>query len=241
MMKEANAPGGGRGRPLRWLAAALVATAIVLFFVLRLDRFLSWDALETHRDELKTRVEAHWWLAALVFVLVYVAVTGLSLPGALILTLTGGLLFGLVWGTVLTSIASTTGAAIAFLVTRYVLRDWMRQRFGRLLETIDRGIEKDGAFYLFTLRLIAAVPFFAINAVMGLTRMRLATFWWVSQLGMLPGTVVYVNAGHQLGEITRPEDVLSWPVLVSFALLGILPLALRLLVRLWRRPANGPT
>jgi uncharacterized membrane protein YdjX (TVP38/TMEM64 family) len=224
---------------LRWLAAALVVWAVALFFLLRLDRFLSWESLQTHRDVLKARVEASWGVAAVVFVAVYIAVTGLSLPGAWILTMAGGLLFGLVWGTILVSIASTAGASIAFLICRYLLRDWVRRRWGPLLDAIDRGVEKDGAFYLFTLRLVVAFPFFLINAAMGLTRMRLATFWWVSQLGMLPGTMVYVNAGHRLGEIAKPQDVLSWPVLLSFALLGILPLAVRLLLRWWQRPANG--
>jgi uncharacterized membrane protein YdjX (TVP38/TMEM64 family) len=234
MTKEAVPPAGEPSRPGRWLAGALLVTLIVLFFVFRLDRTISWDSLILHRDELKAWVDAHWAVAAVLFVAVYVAVTGLSLPGAAILTLAGGLLFGIVWGTILASISSTAGASLAFLHSRYLLRDWVRRRFGGLLERIDRGIEKDGGFYLFTLRLVAGFPFFAVNAAMGLTRMRLWTFWWVSQLGMLPGTIVYINAGAHLRDITGPRDVFTWPVLLSFALLGVLPLALRLLLRLWQ-------
>ena len=139
--------------------------------------------------------QAHPWRTGFGFFAAYVAVTGLSLPGAALMTLVAGAIFGLLWGTVVVSFASSAGATLAFLASRFVLRDWVQSRFGRSLRAVNRGIEREGAFYLFTLRLIPAVPFFAINLAMGLTPMRAATFYWVSQVGMLAGTIVYVNAG----------------------------------------------
>ena len=154
----------------------------------------------------------------------YVAITGLSLPGAAIMTLAGGAVFGLLWGTVVVSFASTLGATIAFVVSRYILRDGIQRRYGDRLEAINAGVERDGGFYLFTMRLVPAFPFFVINLVMGLTPMRTLTFAWVSQVGMLPGTVVYVNAGTQLGRIESLQGILSPALIGSFVLLGIFPL-----------------
>jgi uncharacterized membrane protein YdjX (TVP38/TMEM64 family) len=150
------------------------------------------------------------------------------------MTLVGGFLFDRWLGTVVVSFASTAGATLNFLITRYLLRDFVQQRWGKWLEPIDRGVEADGAFYLLTLRLVPAFPFFVVNALMGLTPMRLGTYWWVSQLGMLPATFLYVNAGTELGRITTPEGILSPTVLISLALLGVVPLALRKLLQ-WRR------
>jgi pyruvate/2-oxoglutarate dehydrogenase complex dihydrolipoamide dehydrogenase (E3) component/uncharacterized membrane protein YdjX (TVP38/TMEM64 family) len=184
-------------------------------------------------------------LTAIIYFLVYVAVTGLSLPGATVMTLAGGAVFGLVWGTLLTSFASTVGATLAFLVSRYLLRDMIQERYGDKLKAVNAGIEKDGAFYLFTLRLVPAFPFFMINLVMGLTPLATRTFYWVSQLGMLAGTVVYINAGTQLGRVESVHDILSPGLIASFTLLGIFPLVARKIVERvnarrvyarWRKP-----
>lgn len=219
----------------RWLLLAIMAAAIATFFILRLDQYLSWDALRERKAALKELVEQNPIAAAAIYFAIYVAVTALSLPGALIMTLAGGFLFGLWWGSLLISFASTAGATLAFLSTRYILRDWMEHRFGDKLATLNRGVETEGGYYLFTLRLVPLFPFFVINAAMGLTRMRVFTFWWVSQLGMLPGTLIYVNAGTELGNIDKPGDILSPWLLLAFVLLGIAPLLFRWLVK-WLKP-----
>ena len=183
--------------------------------------------------------------AALVFFVIYVVVTGLSLPGAAIMTLVGGAVFGLLWGTVIVSFASTIGATLAFLVARFLLRDTVQQRFGDNLKSVNAGVEKDGAFYLFALRLVPAFPFFVINLAMGLTPIRTAMFYIVSQIGMLPGTLVYVNAGTQLANVESLGDIASPSLLASFALLGIFPLIAKKVVEVvkarqaykgWPRP-----
>ncbi len=165
---------------------------------------------------------------------IYIAVTALSLPGAAVLTLAGGGLFGRVVGTITVSFASTIGATLACAVSRYLLRDWVQARFGDKLAAINAGIEKEGAFYLFSLRLVPVFPFFVINLLMGLTRMRLVTFYWVSQVGMLAGTFVYVNAGRQLSRIEALSGILSPGVAVSLVALGLFPIAVKKLLALYR-------
>jgi dihydrolipoamide dehydrogenase len=167
--------------------------------------------------------------------LVYISVTALSLPGALVMTLAGGAIFGLLEGTIIISFASTIGATLAFLASRFILRDSVQSKFGEKLKAINRGIEKDGAFYLFTLRLIPVFPFFVINLVMGLTPMKTWQYYLVSQVGMLPGTLVYVNAGSQLGSLQSPAGILSPSLLISFALLGVFPLLAKKLVDFIKR------
>jgi len=157
------------------------------------------------------------------------------LPGAALLTLAGGAVFGVLWGTVIVSFASTLGATAAFLIARFLLRDWVGQRFGRRLAAIDEGIKREGAFYLFTLRLVPVFPFFLVNLLLGLTAMRTWTFFWVSQLGMLAGTVAYVNAGTQLARIDSLGGILSPALLGSFAILGVFPLLARRVVERIRR------
>ncbi len=230
--KPEGRPGrAGRGR---WQAAALLVGAVAAFFASGLRDKLTWGWLLAHRDQLKAEVEAHWWVALFLYFVTYVAVTGLSLPGAAIMSLAGGALFGRWWGTAVTSFASTAGATGAFLLSRYLLRDFVQRRWGRRLEAINRGLERDGAYYLLFLRLVPAFPFWLINLAMGLTRMRVGTYWWVSQLGMLPGTFLYLNAGTELGTLQSPKDVLSPGVLASFALLAVFPLLVRQVVRWWR-------
>ncbi len=199
---------------------ALLGTA----YAFDLHRQFSFEALKAGQAQWAQTVQASPVMASAVFFALYVAVAALSIPGAVVLTLAGGALFGLGWGLLLVSFASTIGATLAFLTARYLLRDILQARFGQRLVEIDRGVARDGAFYLFTLRLVPLVPFFVINLVMGLTAMRTAVFYGVSQLGMLAGTAVYVNAGTQLAQLQSPSDILSPALLLSFALLGVFPL-----------------
>ncbi|RMF16851.1 MAG: pyridine nucleotide-disulfide oxidoreductase [Gammaproteobacteria bacterium] len=204
-----------------------VLAAIGAFFALDLNQYLSLESFRAHKADLLAQVQAHPWQSAAVYFVVYVLVTGLSLPGAAVMTLAGGALFGLVTGTVLVSFASTLGATLAFLVSRTLLRDWVQKKFGNRLKTLNEGVKKDGAFYLFGLRLVPVFPFFMINLAMGLTPIRTRTFFWVSQLGMLPGTLVYVNAGTQLGQIETLSGLLSPALIGSFVLLAVFPFLAR--------------
>ena len=219
----------------RILLAVVLAAAVATFFVLDLGRFLSLDFFKAQQAAIEAYRAANPLSSAAVFFLVYVAVTALSLPGAAVMTLLGGAILGLAWGTLIISFASTIGATLAFLVSRFLLHDWVQARFGGRLKTVNEGIRKDGALYLFTLRLVPIFPFFVINLVMGITPIRTWTFYWVSQIGMLAGTLVYVNAGTQLARIESARGILSPEVLVSFALLGIFPLLARKLVQAVRR------
>lgn len=208
-----------------------LATLIVAFFALDLDQWLTFEALKQSQARFAALLAESPWQVAGSFFAIYIIVTALSLPGATIMTLAAGALFGLATGVVLVSFASSIGATLAFLVSRYLLRDVVQQRFGDKLKTINDGIAKDGAFYLFTLRLVPLFPFFLINLMMGLTPLRTATFYWVSQVGMLAGTLVYVNAGTQLAQLESPAGILSRGLLFSFVLLGIFPLIARSVVR----------
>ncbi|MGQ0547612.1 MAG: FAD-dependent oxidoreductase [Betaproteobacteria bacterium] len=207
-------------------AAVLVglAAAIAAFFALGGHRLLAFENIKAQQAAIEAYYAAHPWQTAAAFFAAYVAVTGLSLPGAAVMTLAAGALFGLLWGTVIVSFAASIGATIAFLASRFLLRDWVQGRFARQLRRINEGFAREGGFYLFTLRLIPAVPFFAINLAMGLLPIRAWTFYWVSQLGMLAGTIVYVNAGTQLAQIQSPRDILSPELIGAFVLLGIFPL-----------------
>jgi pyruvate/2-oxoglutarate dehydrogenase complex dihydrolipoamide dehydrogenase (E3) component/uncharacterized membrane protein YdjX (TVP38/TMEM64 family) len=204
-----------------------IAVAIGLFFALDLGRFLTLETLKARQLEFERYYASHQALTLGAYFILYVAVTALSLPGAAVMTLAGGALFGFLPALFVVSFASSIGATLAFLVSRFLLRDSVQSRFGDRLQAINAGIEKEGAFYLFTLRLVPIFPFFVINLVMGLTPMRAATFYWVSQVGMLAGTAVYVNAGTQLGRIESLSGILSAELLLSFALLGIFPLLAR--------------
>ena len=205
----------------------VLAAAIAAYFAFDIGQYLSLDYLKARQSELEAFTHANPVSASALFFAVYVTVTGLSIPGAAVLTLVAGAMFGLLWGTVIVSFASTIGASLAFLAARFLLRDSVQARFGERLTTINRGIEKDGSFYLFTLRLVPAFPFFMINLAMGLTPIPLRTFFWVSQIGMLAGTIVYVNAGTQLANIESAAGILSPSVLASFVLLGLFPLLAR--------------
>ncbi|MFZ4623371.1 MAG: FAD-dependent oxidoreductase [Rhodoferax sp.] len=205
----------------------LVMAAICAFVVLDLGRFISLDYLKQSQASFAASYANQPLTVAAAYFGLYVLITALSVPGATIITLAGGAIFGLGWGLLLVSFASSLGATLAFLTARFILQDSIEARFARHLADINQGIEKDGAFYLFTLRLVPLVPFFVINLVMGLTKMRVAVFYLVSQLGMLAGTAVYVNAGTQLSQITSLQGILSPALLGSFALLGVFPLLAR--------------
>ncbi|WP_139555869.1 FAD-dependent oxidoreductase [Methylotetracoccus oryzae] len=230
------------------LLVFLVAVACVAaFFALGLDRLLTLEALHARQAAAIAYREAHPLLAAGAYAAIYVVVTGLSLPGATVLTLAGGALFGLLWGTVIVSFASTIGATLAFLGARFLFRDAVQAHFGERMQTIDAGMARDGLLYLFTLRLVPLFPFFMINLLMGLTAMRPLSFAAVSQLGMLAGTVVYVNAGTQLAQLDSLAGVLSPRLLFALALLGVFPLFARRAVDLlrarrvyrgWSKPAR---
>ncbi|MDG5974928.1 pyruvate/2-oxoglutarate dehydrogenase complex dihydrolipoamide dehydrogenase (E3) component [Hydrogenophaga taeniospiralis CCUG 15921] len=212
------------------LLLATVLLAIVAFFTFDLNRYFSLAYLQESQARF-AELRAQQPLAlALGYFVVYVAVTALSLPGATIVTLAGGAIFGLGWGLLIVSFASSIGATLAFLTARFLLRDAVQARFGQRLAEVDKGIQKEGAFYLFTLRLTPVVPFFLINLLMGLTKMKAWTFYWVSQIGMLAGTAVYVNAGTQLGQLSSLQGILSPALLGSFVLLGLFPLIARRIV-----------
>ncbi|MBF6989461.1 TVP38/TMEM64 family protein [Cupriavidus sp. IK-TO18] len=218
----------------RVLIVVTVVALLAAYVGFDLGRYLNLSQLKAGQAAWQAYYAAHPAVAMSGYFLLYVAVTALSLPGAAIMTLAGGAIFGLWGGTLLVSFASTIGATLAFLASRYVFRDAVQHRFGDRLAAINAGLAKDGAFYLFALRLVPLVPFFTINLAMGLTPIKTSTFYWVSQVGMLAGTVVYVNAGTQLAGISSIADILSPALLGSFALIGALPVAGRGAVRLLR-------
>ncbi|MEO9492635.1 MAG: FAD-dependent oxidoreductase [Marinomonas sp.] len=214
---------------------AVIAALIAAFFYFGLNERLSADGISDTIAEVEAFRADNAILVLAVFFAVYVAVTAASLPGAAILTLIAGALFGLVTGVILVSFASTMGATLAFLSSRYVLRDSIESKFGDRLKSINEGLERDGAFYLFSLRMIPVIPFFVINLVMGLTRIRTGTFIWVSQLGMLLGTIVYVNAGTQLAQLDSLDGILSPTILGSLVLLGVVPWIAKLIIDILQR------
>jgi len=213
-----------KGKAAKVVLVVLIAGLVGTFFIFDLGQYLTLDYLKARQLDFQQFYAVNRTLTLGAFFVFYVAVTALSLPGAAIMTLAAGALFGFWPALVLVSFASTIGATLAFLVSRFLLRDWVQARFGERLKAINRGVEREGAFYLFTLRLVPIFPFFVINLAMGLTPLRTLTFYWVSQLGMLAGTAVYVNAGTQLGQIRSLSGILSLDLILSFALLGVFPL-----------------
>ncbi len=221
---------------------AVIVALVVAFFVLDLRQYISLEFFQSKRAQIEAYFHAYPVQTGLAFFAVYVAVTGLSLPGAAILTLVAGAIFGLLWGVAIVSFASSIGATLAFLASRYLLRDWVQAKFGDKLKPVNEGVAREGAFYLFALRLVPAFPFFVINLVMGLTPIKTRTFYWVSQVGMLAGTIVYVYAGMQLGQFK-----VSAGLIAAFVLLGVFPLAAKKILDAykarriysgWPRPAR---
>lgn len=209
----------------RVLILLLVGLTIVGFFISGTHDALTLGMLKDQQARFQAWFERSPWIVAGGYFLLYVVITGMGLPGAALLTLLGGALFGLAWGLPLISFASAIGATLAFLLSRTLFRESVERHFRRYLEAINRGMEREGALYLFSLRLVPIFPFFVVNLIMGVTSLKLRTFYLVSQAGMLPATVVYVNAGQQLGELDSVSGVFSLDLLLSFTLLGLLPLA----------------
>jgi uncharacterized membrane protein YdjX (TVP38/TMEM64 family) len=204
---------------------AVLAVLVGLVYLFDLDRYFDLRLVQAEIARLQALVDGNFPLSALAFTACYIAVAAVSLPGgALVLTLSAGAVFGLVPGSVLTSIGSTLGATLGCMVARFLLREVVEQKFPFAVERVNRGLREDGAYYLFALRLVPVFPFFLVNLAMGLTRLPLRTFFWVSQLGMLPATIVYVNAGTQLAKIRSAGDVLTPEIAGSLALLGLFPL-----------------
>ncbi|MEC9011727.1 MAG: VTT domain-containing protein [SAR324 cluster bacterium] len=212
------------------LLTVTFSIVFAFFYVFDLQQYLTLQFLKSSKAFFISYYDQNPILVLGSYFLGYVVMTAFSLPGAVWMTLGGGAFFGLLTGTVTVSFASTIGATLAMLISRFILRDWVQGRFGEQMQTINSGIQKDGGFYLFTLRLLPIVPFFVINLGMGLTPLRTFTFYWVSQLGMLPGTLVYINAGSELAKIEAIGDILSPTLIGSFVLLGIFPLLVKKLI-----------
>ena len=223
----------------QWGVFLIVIGIITLFFSTGVHHQLSLDAIKASQIRFHKIYELNPLKVISCFVALYIPMIALNLPGASVLGLLAGALFGTVTGTVLISFASSIGATLACLLARYLLRDWVQNRFKKRLEIVNQGIREEGAFYLFSLRLIPVIPFFLINIAMGLTPIRLRTFYWVSQLGMLPGTAVYVNAGSQIAQIDSLGDILSTRLIVSLALVGLLPLLSKKSLTFFRRRNNS--
>ncbi len=217
------------------LVAAAVVAALVAFFALDLGRYFSLEWFQSQQAAIDAFYRDNTALTVGIYSGVYIVMAALSLPGAAIMTLVGGAIFGLLWGTVIVSFASTIGATLAFLVARFLLRDWVQRRFGRHLKAVNEGVKRDGALYLFLVRLVPAFPFFVVNLVMALTPMKTLTFFIVSQVGMLAGTIVYVNAGTQIAQIDSLDAILSPQLIGAFVLLGIFPFIARGIARVIQR------
>lgn len=218
----------------RIIIVAAIIIAVILFKFLGLGQYLSLDYLKASQDKFTQIYASHRLLVIATYMGIYIVVTALSLPGAAVMTLAGGAMFGFWVGVLVVSFASTIGATLASFVARFLLRDWVQNRFGEKLSRINQGIEKEGAFYLFSLRLVPIFPFFVINLAMGLTPMKLWTFYWVSQIGMFPGTMVYVNAGKELGRIESLSGILSPGLIISFVILGLFPITVKKLLNLYK-------
>jgi pyruvate/2-oxoglutarate dehydrogenase complex dihydrolipoamide dehydrogenase (E3) component/uncharacterized membrane protein YdjX (TVP38/TMEM64 family) len=214
----------------RGILLVIIVMLIAAFFMFDIGQYLTLESLKVHQQDLAEYINSNWLQAFIIYFVIYVTATALSLPGAIILTLGAGALFGLGFGLLLASFASTIGATLAFLVSRFLLRDWVKATFSERIKAIDKGVEKDGPFYLLSLRLVPIFPFFVINLVMGVTSIKTATYYLVSQVGMLIGTAVYVNAGTQLAEIEAVSDIASKELILSFVLLGIFPIIAKLIL-----------
>lgn len=208
----------------RILTLLFMTLLIGIFFYLGLEKYLTLETLKSQQVAIENYRTTNPLLTTAAYILTYIVVTALSLPGATLLTLAAAAIFGLFWGTIIVSFASSIGATFAFLAARFLFRDSIKSRFGDRLNSFNEGVNQEGAFYLLSLRLVPVFPFFLINLLMGLTNMKIWTFYWVSQLGMLAGTLVYVNAGTQLAKIKTLSDILSPTLLASFILLGLFPL-----------------
>ncbi len=224
MTQVSNHPGSNRSNAGRIVIVLVIAVAVGAFFYFDLGRFLSLTALKDNRDSLLAFTDANFMAAVAIFIGAYAMVAGLSLPGAVILTLAGGFLFGAGWATVFVNVGATTGATVAFLTARYLLRDTVEQKFGKWLGPFQEGFAKNAFSYLLTLRLIPLFPFFVVNLVSGLTRVSVWTYVAATALGIIPGSFVYAYAGRQLGTVNSLKEIASPNVIAAFVLLGLLAL-----------------
>jgi len=214
-------------RIAKLLLIATLLLMVFLFFVSDLQKYLTLEYIKSSKIIYMSIYDTNPNLFLLIFFVIYTLIASLSLPGATILTLAGGAIFGFVKGIFVVSFASTIGATLAMLISRYLFKDWIQNRFTKHMKKINSGIENEGGFYLFTLRLIPAIPFFAVNLGMGLTSIRTVTFYWVSQVGMFPATLLYVNAGSRLGDLKSISDILSLEFIGSFLILGLFPILVK--------------
>lgn len=221
------------------LILGLILIAVIVALATTFGQYLTLDNAKAQQALLADYIDQHVVTAALIYFLSYVFITAFSIPGAAVVTLLGAALFGFWLSLLLVSFASTIGATLAFLSSRYLLKEWVQTRFGDKLHAVNQGIARDGAFYLLSLRLIPVFPFFLINLLMGLSPIALTRYYWVSQLGMLPGTAVYINAGTQLAQIDSLSGIISPAVLLSFVLLGLFPLLMKWVMnRITRHSTN---
>lgn len=217
---------------------SVIILGVVIFRYFDLGQYLTLEYLKASQEKFQALYQENRLFVVAVYMGIYIVVTALSLPGAIVLTLAGGGLFGLTVGTLAVSFASTIGATLACLASRFLLREWVQSKFGDRLTTINTGVENEGAFYLFSLRLVPIFPFFIINLLMGLTRMRLFTFYWVSQIGMLAGTVVFVNAGKELAKIDSLSGIMSPGLLISFVVLGLFPITAKKMLTMYKKKST---
>lgn len=228
-----------KNKTLKKIAIVCLFTLLaLLFYYLGLSQYLTLEYLQESQNSLRSIYHENPVLVISVYMAIYILVTALSLPGAVVMTLAGGGLFGLLAGTIIVSFASTIGATLACAVSRFLLREWVQNRFGEKLSAVNEGIQKEGAFYLFTLRLIPIFPFFVINLVLGLSKLPLFTFFWVSQVGMLAGTIVYVNAGKEIAKIDSLSGILSPGLIISFIILGLFPITVKKLLAIFKNRAG---
>ncbi|KAA8496119.1 TVP38/TMEM64 family membrane protein [Porphyridium purpureum] len=224
-----------KGQRIRAVVLGLVVVVVFGVTVYDVEQYVSIAMLKQKKELLQQFVEASPGEAALLFFLLYFAFTSLSIPGSLVLTLSGGALFGLVPGVVLVSFASTAGATVAFLMSRFLLRSFVMENFGDRIRVVMEGFESEGAFYLFSLRLIPIIPFSLLNLAMGVTKIKPVAFFFVSQLGMLPATIVFVDAGTKLAKINGPKDILSAQMMLSFVAIGVMPLVTKRAIHYMRQ------
>jgi uncharacterized membrane protein YdjX (TVP38/TMEM64 family) len=223
---------GRKKASLKWLLFILVILLIYLSWSFDLFQYLSLKQLKSQQHSLMNYAAAHPLLAQAGFIALYIFITGLSLPGAFILTLSGGMLFGFWMGLLLVSIGSTCGGTVAFLISRFLLRDWLQIRFKKQAQKINAGFRKEGIRYLLSLRFTPAIPYAVVNLLMGISPIPLSTFFWVTLIGTLPAHSIYVNAGTQLGQIESIREILSWDVLGALTLLGAFPFLVRWIIRI---------
>lgn len=220
------------------ILVAVILAVIAAFVVFDLGQYLNLEYLKSQKDSLNELYKNNPVLISAIFFLVYVMVAAFNLPAAGLLTVAAGAILGFWNGLFVVSFASSIGATIAFLMTRYLFHDAIQSKFGERLKTINSGIEREGAFYVFGLRLVPLFPFFVVNSVLGLTKLKTWTFYWASQIGMLAGTAVYVNAGTQLADISTLGDIASPKLLLSFALLGVFPIVAKTALKFFKKKSD---